>query len=241
MLTNREGPGKAMSDVKDQAVNGPSARKGFRNEGELVRRADLIAATLACVAEGGPRMATVRAIAARAGVTQGLIRHYFPSKDHLMEAAYQALMDRLTVETRLIFDVSPKGARRLEAFVRAALGGEATDPAGLAAWAGFVGALNRDPRLRAIHRANYHAFREALESLIFEALSERGQTASASRLRRLGIAVNAVLDGLWLEAGLLPDAFEAGEIAEVGVEAVAALLRLETEDLSKPSLERSLP
>ena len=52
-------------------------RKPYRREAEDKRRQALIAATLALVSEGGARQATVRAIAERAGVTAGLIRHYF--------------------------------------------------------------------------------------------------------------------------------------------------------------------
>ena len=49
-------------------------RRPYRRESEDSRREALIAATQALVAEGGPRAATVRAIAERAGVTPGLIR-----------------------------------------------------------------------------------------------------------------------------------------------------------------------
>jgi AcrR family transcriptional regulator len=62
------------------------------------RRSALIAATQDLVAEGGPEAATVRAIAERAGVTPGLIRHYFQSKDELIRAAYRALMDGMTAK-----------------------------------------------------------------------------------------------------------------------------------------------
>lgn len=222
-------------DAKDQPPMGDSPkdggpvapRKPFRNEGEETRRAALIAATLDCIGEGGLQAATVRAIARRAGVTQGLIRHYFPSKDHLIEAAYQALMDRLTEDSQAALAHAGDPCRRLGAFVRAVLGAHATDPALLAAWAGFVGALHRAPRLRAIHAANYLGFREQLDALIGAALADAGRAADSPTLRRHGIAATAVLDGLWLEGGLLPEAFEPSEIAELGLRAVAALLGLD--------------
>ncbi len=44
------------------------------------------------IGEGGPAAATVRAIAERAGVTPGLIRHYFTTKEELTRAAYATLM-----------------------------------------------------------------------------------------------------------------------------------------------------
>ena len=64
-------------------------RRKFRREGEERRRDALIAAALDLVSEGGPEAATVRAIAERAGVTPGLIRHYFRTKEDLTRAAYR--------------------------------------------------------------------------------------------------------------------------------------------------------
>ncbi len=71
-------------------------RRKFRREGEETRRDALIAAALALVAEGGAQAATVRAIADRAGVTPGLIRHYFDTKEDLTRAAYASADGRMT-------------------------------------------------------------------------------------------------------------------------------------------------
>jgi AcrR family transcriptional regulator len=51
-------------------------RRSYSRATEAERREDLIAATLDCIADVGIQGATVRQIAARAGVTGGLIRHY---------------------------------------------------------------------------------------------------------------------------------------------------------------------
>jgi Bacterial regulatory proteins, tetR family. len=71
-------------------------RRPFQRVGEETRRAALIEATLDLIAEGGPQAATVRAIALRAGVTPGLIRHYFATKEDLVAAAHESLMTELT-------------------------------------------------------------------------------------------------------------------------------------------------
>ena len=47
--------------------------------------------------------------------------------------------------------------------------------------------------------------------------------------RRLAIACNAVIDGLWLEGGALPEAFEAGELPEIALQSVGAILGLNLE------------
>ena len=97
-------------------------RRRFRREGEERRRQALIAATLDLIARGGAQAATVRAIAERAGVTPGLIRHYFDGKEVLILAAYRALMDRLTADAAAVLAGAPDDPRaRLAAFVRAAV------------------------------------------------------------------------------------------------------------------------
>lgn len=205
----------------------PAGRKRFRHEGEAARRAALIAAVIDCMAEGGVEAATVRAIARRADVTQGLIRHYFPSKDDLIAAAYEQLIEQLfEAPDRALAEAPDDAGQRLGAFVRGALEADAVDDKLLSAWAGYVGALRRAPGLRAIHAASYERFRCKLEGLIRAALADAGRSVDAAALRGQAIAVTALLDGLWLEGGLLPDGFEPGELARLGLAATGAILDL---------------
>ena len=71
-------------------------RRTFQRAGEAERRKDLIAATLDSISEHGLEGATVRDIAARAGVTGGLIRHYFSGKDEMVQAAYRDMLAGMT-------------------------------------------------------------------------------------------------------------------------------------------------
>lgn len=52
----------------------------------------LLAAACDLLAEVGPRAASVRSIAARAGVNHGLVHHYFGSKDAMLRAAMSRLV-----------------------------------------------------------------------------------------------------------------------------------------------------
>ena len=55
------------------------------------RRQSLIEAALDCLSRLGPHGAGVREICDRAGVSPGLLRHYFDGKDELILEAYRAL------------------------------------------------------------------------------------------------------------------------------------------------------
>ena len=202
-----------------------ATRKSFRREGEDKRREDLIAATLECVAERGLAGATVREIAQRAGVTAGLIRYYFPTKDELIGAAYRAVMQRMTVQASdALRSANDDPRARLYAFVTANLGQPIMDPHNLSLWAGFIALVHADPAMAAAHRDGYLGFRDELEILIRDALLSASSPAEPRLTRSHAIAINAIIDGLWLEGCLAGDIFSDGELAETGISAIEAVL-----------------
>ena len=211
-------------------------RRKFKRESADQRRDALIASTLSLIASGGPEAATVRTIAEAAGVTQGLIRHYFASKEELVGAAYERHMETLTDATSLVLEEDHGSAtRRLTAFVVAALTPPVVDAQAVALWAGFIHLVQRDPAMRAIHARTYLEFRDQLEALIGDALAEAGKPCVTEMARRLAIACNAVLDGLWLEGGALPESFEPGELPDVGLASVGAILGLDLHTETRPA------
>ncbi len=199
-------------------------RRPYRRESEERRREDLIVAALDLVAEGGLHAATVRAIADRAGVTPGLIRHYFTSKEDLTRVAYQRLMERMTADSAAVLLGGPDVAMaRLANFVVASVSPPVADPVAVGLWAAFVHDVRRNAAMRDIHTSNYLAFRNMLQGLI-DALP---RSVSDAQLRRDAIACNGVIDGLWLEGSILPEAFAFGEIPAIALTSVGAILNVD--------------
>lgn len=208
----------------------PEDAPKFRREPAEQRREALIRATLALIAEAGVRGATVRAIAQRAEVTPGLIRHHFSTKDDLISAAYADHMTRMTELTAAAGTDGAMTARaRLAAFVVAGLRPPVAEPGSVSVWASFLNKVRENARMRAIHEQTYHAFRDRLEALIADALAEVGRMPAQQDLRRLAIACNAVIDGLWMEGGALPDAFRPDELPGIGLQSVGAIIGLALE------------
>ncbi len=196
----------------------------FRREPASLRKETLIQATLALIAEHGVRGATVRAIAKRANVSQGLIRHHFSSKEDLITAAYENHMTSMTNLTSALAAVSDSSASaRLTAFVTASLQPPVVDPDSVMLWASFFNKVREDARMRQIHEQTYHDFRNRLEVLIREALAESNITVQSDKLRQMAVAANAVIDGLWMEGGALPGAFQPGELPKIGLKSVGAI------------------
>lgn len=201
-------------------------RRKFRREGEERRREQLVSAALDVIANEGADRATARAIAERAGVTQGLIRHYFLSKDALTRTAYDTHMQRINEVSFAACDAAEKAdpAMRLAVFVVATLLPEALTDTAFGLWTGFVQRVRRDPEMAKIHAANYLAYRDGLEALIAALPGPGGRARTTAELRARAIACNAVIDGLWLEGSAWPQGFADGELARIGLDAVGALI-----------------
>ena len=200
-------------------------RRSFHHESVEVRRQDLIAATLDAIAEFGLQGATVREIADRAGVTPGLIRHYFVSKELMFQAAYRAIMNTMfETANDAAEELGTNAISRLRIFVLANFKPPIIDPRNLSLWATFISQITVDEALAAIHREGYLAFRDKLEAHIGAALEETGRKLAPGELRYLAIAINGLMDGLWLEGSMAADMFGEGELAHVALSSVERLL-----------------
>jgi AcrR family transcriptional regulator len=203
----------------------------FRREPAEQRKEALIDATLSLIAEQGVRGATVRAIAMRAEVTQGMIRHHFSSKNDLITAAYEHHMNQMTDLTSApVAHVDGSAKARLIAFVEASLTPPVVDAGSVTLWASFLNKVREDTQMRVIHQRTYDNFRNRLEALIAAVLKAEAIAATPRELRQLAIACNAVIDGLWMEGGVLPEAFAPNELPEIGLRSVGALIGVELQE-----------
>lgn len=202
----------------------------FRRAPDFERRSDLIEATLDCIADLGIQATTVRAVAARAGVSNGLIRHHFASKENLIVAAYRRTIEMMTGPALAVLESKESDAHfRLVRFVAASLGSPVSDPRMLSIWATFISQIRVDEQIARAHHEGYLKLRQATEPMIGEILSANGREISLAEREHLAIAINAVIDGLWLE-GCLADHFNEAEQIKIGLRSVGALLGVKLPD-----------
>ena len=186
-------------------------RAPFTREAADVRRQALIYAANRVLAAKGVAGASVRTICAEAGVSPGLLRHYFDGVDALIAEAYEAtgaLIDAALEAAVTAAGQDPR--KRLSAYLTANFAPPVLDPDLLATWLAFWSLVKIDERIAAIHRRTYAGYRARLEELL---------TACDPKVdaRLAAIGLTAVVDGLWLELCLDNTVFtpaEAGEIAE---------------------------
>src|SRR5258707_8742745 len=88
---------------------------------EEMRRRELVEVTIDSLAEVGFVGTTLAQIAARAGVSPGLVAHYFDDKDGLLEAVFRSLARRVGTQgrARLRLVATPRG--RIQAVIDANL------------------------------------------------------------------------------------------------------------------------
>jgi AcrR family transcriptional regulator len=170
-----------------------------------VRKRKLIEATAQCLAEFGYAGTSVRAVAARANVSPGLVAHHFKGIDDLIVATYDHVGTQVAEALTQAMDAAPVDAEaKMRAFINASFKPPVLDRDLLAIWLSFWSLVRRDPGVRKVHRKVYTDYRRRLEELIAEIAGARRIRIDA-HLAALGFT--AMLDGLWLELCLDPTTF----------------------------------
>ncbi|HMH28080.1 MAG TPA: betaine-aldehyde dehydrogenase [Steroidobacteraceae bacterium] len=162
---------------------------------EEMRRRELVEVTIDSLAEVGFVGTTLAQIAARAGVSPGLVAHYFDDKDGLLDAAFRSLARRVgrQVRARLRLVATPRG--RIQAVIDANLAPEEFDQRTGSAWLAFWGQVLHVERLRRIQsvyqRRTLSTLRNSLLKLV-----------APDEAYSLAAMIAAMIDGVWLRAAL---------------------------------------
>lgn len=195
-----------------------SRKPAFSRTDPDQRRQSLIEACARVLSQRGGHGTSVRTICAEAGVSAGLLRHYFDGIDALIAETYR--VTGLRVAEAIAASVARAGRdprARLLAFISASFKPPIADPELLGTWLAFWGLIRSKPLIAAVHDEIYEANRTALESLLRACTGETGDTKLSA------IALTALVDGLWIELSLGTAPFfpeEAEALAERWIDAL---------------------
>lgn len=177
---------------------------------ERSTRERLIGAAFVVVAREGLEAASVKVLAAEAGVTPGLLHYHFPTKDALLEAALRQALEGYLLRVRT-WRATAAPEDQVSAFFAEARQAVTTDADFFRVRLAFAARALAHPGLAAVMRElNAHAVAET--ALTFAAADGR-DTASVRDLQ-LAATLKAAFDGLML-AWLADPAFPmdtAGQI-----------------------------
>ena len=164
---------------------------------EEIRRRQLIDATIASIHEVGFAESSLSRISARAGVSTGIVHHYFEDKAELLESTLRQLGTSLrqSVVRRLRQARTP--AERLMAVVDGNIGTDQFTPEGVSAWLAFWAQVPNNARMARIQ----HVIISRLHDNLMHALRLMGRADA----EEIASVTEALIDGLWLRAALSAD------------------------------------
>ena len=184
---------------------------------EPIRRRQLIDATLASIHEDGIADATIARISKRAGLSNGIVHHYFTCKEDLLFATLRQLLGdiRHAVSARLADAQTPR--ERLEAIIDGNFASEQFTPQAVSAWLAFWAQVPHAPNLARLQRINSQRSLSNIRFALRQILPD-------AQVSHEAMAFSALIDGLWLRcatgAGL--DGITAQRIARDRVAEITA-------------------
>ncbi len=178
-----------------------------------IRRSQLIAATLEAVDQVGMGDASIAYIARLAGVSNGIISHYFKDKNGLLDATMRHLMQALGEAVRqrraALTDDNPRA--HLRAMIEGNFDDSQVSGPAMKTWLAFWASSMHQPSLRRLQRVNDHRLYSNLCGQFHRVLPQE-QARTAAR----GLA--ALIDGLWLRGALSGEAFDTRQALQIAYE-----------------------
>jgi len=166
-----------------------------RKSMEAIRRQQLIEATLQVIHDQGMQATTLGLVSRQAGISPGLVAHYFGDKGQLLAATYLTLVRSLDNEYRLARAGTSLGLPRVRAIIDANFAASQSDQVIVSSWLSFWATVNHVPALARIQ----NVVTRRLRSNLIYALSPCLPREEAIPLAE-GLGV--MIDGLWLRASL---------------------------------------
>ncbi|WP_405119828.1 transcriptional regulator BetI [Pseudomonas leptonychotis] len=178
-----------------------------------IRRSQLIAATLEAVDQVGMGDASIAYIARLAGVSNGIISHYFRDKNGLLEATMRHLMQALSDAVRERRTNLPPDQPRehLRAMIEGNFDDSQVNGPAMKTWLAFWATSMHQPSLRRLQRVNDHRLYSNLCGQ-FRLVLPPLQARTAAR----GLA--ALIDGLWLRGALSGEGFDTEQAMQIAYE-----------------------
>ncbi|KXS39473.1 MAG: TetR/AcrR family transcriptional regulator, transcriptional repressor of bet protein [Halomonadaceae bacterium T82-2] len=170
---------------------------------EPIRRRQLINATMQAIDDVGLADATVARIARQAGVSAGIISHYFGGKDGLLEATMRQILYDLgtAVATRRARLADNTPAAHLRAIIDGNFDRSQVSQSVMKTWLAFWASSMHKHDLQRLQRVNDRRLYSNL-CCQFRRCLPRAEARRAAR----GLA--AMIDGLWLRGALAPEGLD---------------------------------
>ncbi|MGC9402029.1 transcriptional regulator BetI [Vibrio genomosp. F10] len=169
-----------------------------------IRKPQLVNATMTVIDRVGLHAASIALISKEAGVSTGIINHYFGGKQGLLEETMRAILRQHSSTIGSLLKALPTDAhqQRINAIIKGNFEGYQAENRVAKTWLAFWSYSMHDAQLKRLQRVNE---KRLLSHLLIElkALLTHEQAALVAQ----GIA--SLIDGIWLRGTLNPDGINA--------------------------------
>ncbi|WP_120512481.1 transcriptional regulator BetI [Photobacterium salinisoli] len=164
-----------------------------------IRKPQLVEATMAAIDEVGLAGASVALISKKAGVSPGIINHYFGGKHGLLEETMRSVLRQLshTVMEHLASVDKTDVPGRIKAIVAGNFDSYQVDNKVVKTWLSFWAQAMHDPQLHRLQRVNE-------KRLLSHLRHELKQVLPADQALFVAQGTAALIDGIWLRGALTP-------------------------------------
>lgn len=168
-----------------------------RTASKAVRQQQLIEATIRCIARLGLSDTTIAAVANEAGLSQGIINLHFKSKEKLLLATLEYVVDEYkTIWERVLAAAGPEPAERLAALAMVDFHRSVCERDKLAVWFAFWSESKARPTYRKLCADRDRGYDREMTRLCGQLVDE-GNYEVEPRTAADGLA--ALTEGLWLD------------------------------------------
>jgi len=178
----------------------------------VARRQDLIRGTIRSIARLGYAKSTVQTICEAAGLSRGLIGHYFKGKDELLLEAFRSLVVEADEQTRRA--VRAAGDDPLDQLLAATAVsfGRAEDREQQTVWLAFWGVARWKPEMQRLNHHLYARYRRWVQRRLERAAAQRGLEIDT---RRAALTYAQMIDGFALGLIMDKDAYTPTEASAI--------------------------
>ena len=175
---------------------------------EPMRRRQLIEATIGAIHHDGFQNATIARISKRAGLSVGLVNHYFDGKSDLFEETMQTLVDQTLADVEAGIAAGTTPLDRLMGFVEGHFAPGQRSPEAISAWLSFY--------LQVGENAGFGRIQQAFDARLLELLAPiLADLVPAARREGIAQTLIALAYGLWLRHAYDPGHFDLDVIRAI--------------------------
>jgi TetR/AcrR family transcriptional repressor of bet genes len=178
-----------------------------------IRRKQLIDATVRAIGRYGYASTTLTHVAGEAGLSPGIVNFYFKSKEQLLLATLEQIVDEYSAFWQQALSkgkVAP--ASGLEAMIEADFHPSVCNPEKISIWYAFWAEAGTNPAYQGVVQRLEADYIQQTVELCNRIIAEGGYGIDG---RTVAIGLNAMIDGLWFDCLMEPKAFNRNDAKRV--------------------------